>query len=361
MSVRKRGQSWQASWTNRDGKRCTKTFRLKADALAFEREQRDLARKGELFDPQAAKQTVASLFEGWLATKGSLKPVTRIGYESVWKTVVAPRWGATRLQQVTYADVKTWLADCRSENGRRLGASRVRQAYQVLAMILDYAVESGFINRNPARGIEGSRKNHLPRVEVSDARNVLLRDELKALAIHCEPYGDLIMLMGTVGLRFNEAIALKGSDLDFDNNVITVERTFSDLNGHLVEQSPKSGLVREVPLPEALRSALLSRKLHAGPTGFLWVASNGAPLRHSNFSRRIWKPAVKAAGIEQRFTLHDLRHTAASWLVQSGCNISHLASMLGHQDSAVTLRRYTHLFSDDLQRIADLINGAESA
>jgi integrase len=228
-------------------------------------------------------------------------------------------------------------------------------------MVLDYAVESGFINRNPARGIEGSRKSHLPRVELSDPRNVLLRDELTALAIHCEPYADLIMLMGTVGLRFNEAVALKGSDLDFDKNVITVQRTFSDLNGHLIEQSPKSGVARVIPLPDSLRPALLTRKLHAGPTGYLWVAGNGAPLRHSNFSRRLWKPALKAAGIEQRFTLHDLRHTAASWLVQSGCNISHLASMLGHQDSAVTLRRYTHLFSDDVQRISDLINSAESA
>lgn len=361
MSVRKRGDSWQASWTNRDGKRCTKTFRLKSDALAYEREQRDLARKGELFDPQAAKKTIGGLFEGWLATKSGLKPVTRIGYESVWHTVVGPRWQGTRLNQVTYADVKTWLSDCHSVSGKRLGPSRVRQAYQVLAMVLDYAVESGFINRNPARGIEGARKSHLPRVEASDPRNVLLRDELKALAVNCQPYSDLIMLMGTVGLRFNEAVALKGVDLDFDRGVILVQRTLSDLNGHLIEQSPKSGMAREIPLPEALRSALLNRKMQAGPNGYLWAATNGSPIRHSNFSRRVWKPALKASGIEQRFTLHDLRHTAASWLVQGGCNISHLAAMLGHQDSAVTLRRYTHLFSDDVQRIADLINEAESA
>lgn len=361
MSVRKRGKSWQASWSNRNGKRVTKTFRTKADACAFEREQRDLARKGELFDPTAAKQPLGALFEPWMLTKQHLKPVTLLGYQSAWLSVVLPRWGSTPIGSITYSEVKSWLANCASESGKILGSSRTRAAYQVLAMMLDFAVESGYLVKNPARGIPGAKGNHLPKVQLGDSRNILQREELRAVALACGEFSDLIMLMGTVGLRFNEAVSLKGGDVDFELGQITVQRTFSDVNGKIIEQSPKNGTSRVVPLPETLRASLLARKLGAGAEGYLWSTSVGTPIRNSNFSRRVWGPALREAGISRRVTLHDLRHTAASWLVQNGCNVAHLASMLGHSDPALTLRRYTHLFTDDFERISRIINQAETA
>jgi integrase len=167
--------------------------------------------------------------------------------------------------------------------------------------------------------------------------------------------------MGTVGLRFNEAAALKASDLDFDRNMISVSRTLSDLNGFIIEQSPKNGKTREVPIPELVRASLLNRKIASGAGGYLWSASNGSALRHSNFNRRVWGPARIASNVTKKFTMHDLRHTSASWLVQYGCSIPQLAKMLGHADPSFTLKRYTHLFDGDMDAISALINRAESA
>jgi integrase len=57
--------------------------------------------------------------------------------------------------------------------------------------------------------------------------------------------------------------------------------------------------------------------------------------------QRPWKAALKLAGIEG-LTIHDLRHTAASWAVQAGEPLYSVAHMLGHKSLAVT-KRYAHL------------------
>lgn len=361
MSVRKRGNSWVAHWANSEGKRCQQTFRLKADAQAFERQQKDLKRTGTLFDPQTAKQPLGALFSPWFATKSNLKPKTTHGYHSIWKTVVEPRWGHVRLNAISHGEVKAWVQTCQSSTGKTLGASRTTQGYRVLAMILDHAVEQGHLVKNPARGIPGARKGFLPSVKSSDARNVLRREELKKVALNCGLEEDLILLLGTVGLRFNEAVALKGKDLDLDQGMIRVQRAFSDINGHIIEQTPKNGKERQVPIPNLVRSSLLNRKMQTGPEGYLFTSSNGGPLRNSNFTKRVWKPALKAAGIDKKMTIHDLRHTAASWLVQNGCKISQLSKMLGHSDPSLTLDIYTHLFDGDMEALSEFINRADSA
>jgi len=301
------------------------------------------------------------VYESWILSKRNLKPKTVIGYQSLWKTVVGPRWGNVRLTHVLLSDVKFWTANCETSTGKKIGSSRIVQGYTVLTNVLDHAVDQGLLIDNPARGNPGSRKNFLPKKTSSDSRNILNREELKLLANNCGGAKDLVLLLGTVGLRFNEAAALKGADLDFDRGIIRIARTFSDINGHIIEQSPKNGKVREVPIPDSLRQNLLSRKIASGSEGYLWTSANGAPLRYSNFRTRVWKPALIASGIEKPFTIHDLRHTSASWLVQHGCKIALLAKMLGHSDASFTLRCYTHLFDDDMEALSLLINRADSA
>ena len=66
-----------------------------------------------------------------------------------------------------------------------------------------------------------------------------------------------------------------------------------------------------------------------------------------NFYRRVWLPAVKAAGIEGA-TWHDLRHTFASRLAMSGATEGTIASLLRHSGAAL-VRRYAHLSPSHLK------------
>jgi integrase len=358
MSVTKRGSSWQVRWRNASGKRCTKTFSKKVLAEEYERKQRGLAYSGEVYDPTNARITVAELYPTWITTKGSLKEKTLLGYESTWRNIVAPKWGDVQVRNITFGQVKAWHATCTSISGKKLGPTKSREAYYVLSMILDHAVENGYLPRNPAKSLNGSGQRFLRKADGGGSRNFLRQDELRAVANASGAYRDLVLLLGTVGLRFNEACGLKGEDIDLVGNKIHVRRTLSDLNGRFIEQLPKNGKIREVHLPEFLRAQLAERKLAAGDSGYVFTTPDGSITRHSNFSRRVWHPALQVAGIKKRVTIHDLRHTAASWLVDQGVNIMELCRMLGHSDASITLKLYGHLYDEDLKRLGRAMDQA---
>jgi integrase len=91
------------------------------------------------------------------------------------------------------------------------------------------------------------------------------------------------------------------------------------------------------------------------PEGLVFESPEGFPVRATLFRRRVWRPAVAAAGLEP-FRIHDLRHTAVSLLVAEGANPKHVAAMAGHTSVSVVLDRYGHLYpqQDDelMQRLA---------
>jgi site-specific recombinase XerC len=63
---------------------------------------------------------------------------------------------------------------------------------------------------------------------------------------------------------------------------------------------------------------------------------SGTPLRNSNFNRRIWRPAVRAAGLPDRLRIHDLRHTASAIMIPEGAPLEVVKTQLGHSSISVT-------------------------
>ncbi|HEY6117303.1 MAG TPA: tyrosine-type recombinase/integrase, partial [Candidatus Dormibacteraeota bacterium] len=89
----------------------------------------------------------------------------------------------------------------------------------------------------------------------------------------------------------------------------------------------------------------------------LFTASEGGPLRYSNFRSRVFDPAVKAAGLAgMGITPHKLRHTAASLAIAAGADVKVVQLMLGHKDASMTLNVYGHLFPDRLDEVADALD-----
>jgi integrase len=71
----------------------------------------------------------------------------------------------------------------------------------------------------------------------------------------------------------------------------------------------------------------------------------------------VFLPAAELVGVPG-LTPHDLRHTAASLAVQAGANVKAVQRMLGHASAAMTLDVYAGLFGDDLDAVADRLDGA---
>ena len=75
----------------------------------------------------------------------------------------------------------------------------------------------------------------------------------------------------------------------------------------------------------------------------MFPAERGGPIRRSNFTRRVWLPATRAAGVEG-LRFHDLRHTAATLAVAAGASTRELMVRMGHSSSAAALR-YQHVMA----------------
>src|SRR5439155_6829348 len=92
----------------------------------------------------------------------------------------------------------------------------------------------------------------------------------------------------------------------------------------------------------------------------VFTAGRRTPLRNSNFRRRVWYPALEAAGLPADVRLHDCRHTCASLLIRQGASIKAVQQQLGHSTPMVTLNVYAHLFEDDLDRLYERLDASRS-
>jgi len=82
------------------GRQIARHFRRKIDAERWLTEQQSRVNRGDWTAPELGRIAVSEWAETWLASKKTLKGRTYTSYESVWRTLVKPRWGNTRLEEI---------------------------------------------------------------------------------------------------------------------------------------------------------------------------------------------------------------------------------------------------------------------
>jgi len=90
----------------------------------------------------------------------------------------------------------------------------------------------------------------------------------------------------------------------------------------------------------------------------LFTTSSGSPLRLPNWRRDAFHPARRRAGISGQLRVHDLRHTAASLMIQAGYPPKILQEIMGHASITTTLDLYGHLYPGDMDRYAHRLDTA---
>ena len=355
MSVQKRADTgkWQARVFGPDGRRYSRSFRTKADAQRWEREQVIRAEKGESPVAHRGGDTLTAVAEKWLTslTDDSHRPKTIDGYRRLWKGLVEPTWGGHKPRNIQADQVRSWFSTMTGHTGKVLSLSRRKQALQVLAMILDEAMREGLILRNPAR-TDALGRIKTPTVPTATGHRYLTALELRSLSACAGDHGDLVFFLGTTGLRFGEATALTVADVDVSKRTLTVSKSVSEVDGRRLITAPKSGKTRTLVLPQATLTRISHLIEGRDTTDLLFTTRTGSPILHGNFYNRVWRPAVTTAGLNP-LRIHDLRHTAASLAVASGANVKAVQAMLGHASAAMTLDRYAGLFTDHLEAVAD--------
>lgn len=264
---------------------------------------------------------VSDLVERWLATKAGLSPK---GLEACVGAAahVNHTIGTRRADAVTNTDVREWLAAMPGSASLRI------KALQCLSGALEIGVDTGKLKANATRGIKRPKDQRHEAHFLSGA-------ELAHLADSCGGYRDMVLLLGTTGLRVGECVALEVADIDVVRARARVRKS-------------KTGAARDVPVPASVLAALdLDRPADAP----LFTSPDGHRVNPRNWRSRVFAPGVKAAGL-QRMRIHDLRHTAASLAIASGADVKKVQAMLGHKSAAMTLDLYSHLWDTGIDDIA---------
>jgi hypothetical protein len=138
----------------------------------------------------------------------------------------------------------------------------------------------------------------------------------------------------------------------------------SEVGGRLVFGSTQTYDDRTIIVPGFLRSRLaehLAARTEPEESALVFTAAQGGPLRHSNFYKRVWRPAKQVEGVPEGLRIHDLRHTCAALLIAQGASPKAIQAHLGHSSIQVTFDRYGHLFPEDLEDLADRLDAARES
>jgi integrase len=243
-----------------------------------------------------------------------------------------------RLADLDTMAVRSWLAKLQRDG---VGASTRAKSYRLLSRILGKAIESGYLTRNPCN-IRGATAEPAPEMRFATVA------EVAALADAIPPrFRALVLVAAYTGLRWGELAGLRVKRVDLLHGQITVAEQLLEVRGRLAFGPTKTGAgLRTVTLPSVAAEALaehLSLYAEAGPQGLVFSAERGGPIRRSNFTRRVWIPTTRAAGVEG-LRFHDLRHTAAILAVAAGASTRELMVWMGHSSSAAALR-YQHVMA----------------
>lgn len=320
---------------------------------------------------EPSKMTVEQWMLTWLRDykKNSVKPKTYAAYESHIKNHIVPDLGDCILSQLRNDMVQRFVNNL-AEKG--LKSMTIERVVGTLKTGLMQAVDNELLAKNPASRIK------MPMKEERNARVLTIQEqELFIETAKEHRNGEIFILILGTGLRIGEALALTWSDIDFENQILSVNRTQIEYcihnNGettyHREYSSPKTKAgKRTIPLIPNLIEMLLELKQQRmrekkqfkeayQDTGLLFCNYYGVSLNYSSVVKKM-KSICKKTGLEGVHP-HTLRHTFATRGLENGIDLKVMQELLGHSKISMTADLYTHVLPEtkkiSMMKLADTI------
>src|SRR6266567_970826 len=201
-----RDKSWRARYRGPDRKERSRTFSRRVDAERWLTSQEGDKLRGVWLDPALGRIALAERATKWIdAKEADVKTKTADSYRSLLRSRILPAFGEWQIAAISRSDVEGWVGLMRREG---VGSSRIRQAHVVLTDILGVAVADGILARNVAVGVD------LPPLPTGEAAYLEPADVERIAASMPAPNDLLTRLLGTLGLRYGEAVALRRRSVD---------------------------------------------------------------------------------------------------------------------------------------------------
>lgn len=243
-------------------------------------------------------------------------------------------FGNIDLEDITPAKIEDFKRDVKNSTGNK--NATINRYLQALSKMLNIAVANELLNKNPMWSVKKLKENNYKtRVLMPDEEERLFKEIERGYEVvgrdrkkkKIYPYiylKNIIICALQTGMRKSEILKLKWSNIDFDYEYIELLET-------------KSGKSRKIPISSKLMK-IFKKILTTSNSEYVFVN----PSTNSNYIdiHRSFETVLKNAEINN-FRFHDLRHTAATRMLEKGADIRTVQEILGHSSVSVT-ERYTH-------------------
>ena len=297
--------------------------------------------------PVPQKQTVGQFLMRWLeASDPSRRPRTNKRYRELIGLQILPQIGRIPLSKLTPLDVQGVYGEMLKKG---LSPTTVRQVHAILHKAFKTAVGWNLMYRNPTDYAER------PRVEYKETQ-VLTGEQVRSFLEVAKGtrYEALVVLAVTTGMRQGELLGLRWQDVDLEAGIVHIRHAMQRIEGVWRFVEPKSAKSRRqialapmaVEVLRGHRTNQIEERLRRGAVwqdlDFVFCNELGRPIEVSNLTYRYFRPQLKKAGLPI-IRFHDLRHTAATLMLEASVDVKLVSEMLGHSQTAFTMDRYQHV------------------
>lgn len=302
-----------------------------------------------------SKLTVADYFTQWLDDiKSEVKANTYRSYLGNMNNHIIPyfKQNKIQLQELTPFDLEEYYKSKLQPNSKinsveALSATTIKHHHQNISKALTDAVRKGLLIANPATTAK------TPKAEKFKGEFLNQKQINEMLVLFKGTVIELpVILCSVYGFRRSEVLGLKWHNIDFNNKSITIAETLQQSIGGSYTDTPKTeSSYRTLPMTDDVYNALITtknlqdeRKHLMGnyyvQSDYVCTWQNGNVIS-PNYLTKTFKSIIGKSNLPQ-IRLHDLRHSAASNLLDMGFSVVQVADWLGHSSSATTLNFYAH-------------------
>lgn len=304
--------------------------------------------------------TFGTYIREWITTrKKALRPRTGHQYEQLINKYILPHLGRIRLKDL---NLRVFNKFYDALTGQGVGIWNVNYTHRVIHAALEQAIRNGILGRNPSHGATVPRQNHKEMRILSDHQVGQF-----LVTAGTSRYETLYQIAIKTGLRISELRGLTWSDVDWIKGTLTVGRQIQDIPGKgTVTSNPKtrSG-TRTIKLGEATLQELRKQKQRLKfeqvqahnnwqDNDLIFPSTRGTPFSRKNLYSD-FQMILKTANLP-RMRFHDLRHTAASLMLNHGIPVVVVSKILGHANPSVPLNVYAHCLVDMQNEAANLMD-----
>ncbi|MWN90988.1 tyrosine-type recombinase/integrase [Gilliamella sp. Pra-s65] len=259
--------------------------------------------------------------------KGQKDYATKVRHAKYWRSI----FGGKNLSSITGETIDNNLPTHNAKNKEPLAPATINKYRKTILRALSLAQKNNWISSVPYVG-----KQKEPKVRVRWITKQQAQDMLNNISI--DWLRDVCLFALLTGARRTEILSLTWDKIDFQNKIAIVSNDIA-----------KNGKARSLLLNDEAIELLRNRRLINSK--YVFVSTNNNPLK--DIDRRAFNRATEICNIED-FHFHDLRHTWASWHVQSGTPLFTLQE-LGGWETLEMVKKYAHLNAEHLSHFSNAV------